>query len=425
MLKSVLSFGLFSLLFVITFSAQAHVSADVTNRSFPFSEFGAATISGALLATPTAAGLVRIPTTNPSRQNVISLENKAIVKSVYWPGRAGQPLVYLIPGIGGYSDRGNIGDLAKLFQSWGYHVITFNNPLNWQFALTLSPDGAPGYFPEDAQLLYKNMVEVTNQLKRKNHLVFSKTLLVAYSMGCQHAYELMKLDDQKKDFDFSQIVMLSPPLDIKYALRKYDAVNKVGAQRTSSTSLNYYERLRGRLIGLVENIMHLSPTKAVAFVAQNYPLSSRESEVIIGGTFKDSIEEVLYVTSLVHPSRSRLFKSPVGPSKRTDRYAEIDKITFEDYFQNFVLQKMFVRTQFIDSQDMLASFSLKNKIEKLQADPRVKMVLAKDDPISKTDDITLFSETLGDRALVLNHGGHAGFYWFPGFAADLKSFLKP
>ncbi len=74
---------------------------------------------------------------------------------------------------------------------------------------------------------------------------------------------------------------------------------------------------------------------------------------------------------------------------------------------------------------MLASFSLKNKLEKLQADPRVKMVLAKDDPISRTEDITLFSEALGDRALVLNHGGHAGFYWFPGFAADLKSFLKP
>ncbi len=425
MLKSVLSLSLFSLLLSVSFPGQAQVPAEATNRSFPFPDFGAATISSVLFAAKTAAGLQRIPTANPARQNVITLENKASIKSVYWPGRAGQPLVYLIPGIGGYSDRGNIGDLAKLFQSWGYHVITFNNPMNWQFALTLSPDGAPGFFPEDAQLLYKNMLEVTTQLKKKSHLNFSKTMLVAYSMGCQHAYELMKLDDQKKDFDFSQIIMISPPLDIKYALRKYDNVNKVGFQKEFNSSLNYYERLRGRLIGLVENVISLAPAKAVAYVVQNYPLSNHESEVVIGGTFKDSIAEILYVTSLVHPNRGQLFKSPVGPSKRAYRYAEIAKITFEDYFQNFILQKMFVRTQFIDSQDLLASFSLKNKIEKLEADPRVKFVLAKDDPISKTEDITLFSETFGDRALVLNHGGHAGFYWFPGFAADLKSFLKP
>ncbi len=425
MLKSSLLFSFFPLVVSFNFSAQAQVPAEATNRSFPFSNYGTATVAGSLFATKTGAGLVRISTTNPSRQNVMSLENKAEIKSVYWPGRANQPLVYLIPGIGGLSYRGNIGDLAKLFQSWGYHVITFNNPLNWQFALTLSPDGAPGYFPEDAQMLYKNMIDVTKQLKKKNNLVFSKTILVAYSLGCQHAYELMKLDDQNKDFDFSQVIMMSPPLDIKYALRKYDAVNKVGSEKNSNSSLNYYEGLRGRLIGLIEDLIDLSPAKAVAYVAQNYPLSTRESEVVIGGTFKESLQEVLYVTSLVHPSRSRLFKSPVGPSKRMDRYAEIAKITFEDYFQNFILQKMFVRAQFVDSQDMLASFSLKRKIEKLEADPRVKFVLAKDDPISRTEDITLFSETFGDRALVLNHGGHAGFYWFPGFAADLKSFLKP
>ena len=100
-------------------------------------------------------------------------------------------------------------------------------------------------------------------------------------------------------------------------------------------------------------------------------------------------------------------------------------MSFQDYFQKFILQKMYVRNQFIDSQDLLNSFSLKSKIGKLSADERIKFILSQDDPISKSEDVKLFAETFGDRALVLNHGGHAGFYWFPGFAADLKSFLKP
>ena len=357
MLKSFLSLVLFGLVFSFNLSTLAQVPAQITNRSFPFPDFGKATITSVLFAAHTPPTINRIVTENPSRKNLITLENKAHVRSAYWPGQPGQPMVFLIPGIGGVSDKGSVGDLAKIFQSWGYHVVTFNNPMSWQFALTLSPDGAPGYFPEDAEILYENMLSVKKQLEQKFHVRYSQTLLASYSLGCQHAYEILKLDDQKKDFDFSQVLMISPPLDLAYTLHKYDSVNQQGDRINASKSLTVYEKLRGRLISLYEHVISLAPEKVVGYVAQNYPLNNQEGEIIIGGNFKESLEEVLYVTSLVHPQRSQLFKSPLAPTKRNARYAEIKAMSFQDYFQKFILQKMYVRNQFIDSQDLLNSFS--------------------------------------------------------------------
>ena len=410
--------------FFISATAQSQISAEISNKSYPFSQAGIATVSSVVFSATTPTKLLRIKSSNPLRQNIISLKNKAHLQSVYWAGRKGSPTVFLIPGIGGYSDFGSSGDVAKIFQSWGYHVVTFNNPFNWQFALTLSPDGAPGYFPEDAEILYKNMVFVKNEMKTKYNINQSKVILVTFSLGCQYTLDLLKIDGLKKEFNFSQALMMNPPLDIAYALHKYDDINEIGSQKNDRSEFTNYETLRGRLIGVFEKLIGLEPAKAVKYYGQNYPLSNDESEIVIGGSFKESLAEVLYITSFVHPDRHLMFKSPVSENRREARYAEIRKINFIQYFQNFIMRKMFVQSEFASNQELLASFSLKEKIPEFIADPRIKFILAENDPISRPKDVDLFATTFGDRALVLKRGGHAGFYWFPGFAADLKSFLN-
>ncbi len=410
--------------FFLSAIAQSQISAEISNKSYPFSLPGIATVSSAAFSSATPTNLFRIKRSNPLRQNIISLKNKAYLQSVYWAGRKGSPTVFLIPGIGGFSDRGSSGDVAKIFQSWGYHVVTFNNPFNWQFALTLSPDGAPGYFPEDAEILYENMVFVKSELKTKYNINQSKVMLVTFSLGCQYTLDLLKIDGLKKEFNFSQALMMNPPLDIAYALHKYDEINEIGSKKNGRSEFTNYETFRGRLIGVFEGLIGLEPAKAVRYYGQNYPLSDDESEIVIGGSFKESLAEVIYITSFVHPDRHMLFKSPVSENRREARYAEIRKISFIQYFQNFIMRKIFVQSEFASNQELLASFSLKEKIKELNADPRIKFILSENDPISRPKDVDLFASTFGDRALVLKRGGHAGFYWFPGFAADLKSFLK-
>lgn len=412
------------LVFFLCSPAHSQISAEISNKNYPFLQPGMATVSSAAFSSATPKNLLRIKSSNSLRQNIVSLKNKAHLQSVYWAGRKGSPTVFVIPGIGGYSDFGSSGDVAKIFQSWGYHVVTFNNPFNWQFALTLSPDGAPGYFPEDAEILYKNMVFVKNELKTKYNINRSKVLLVTFSLGCQYTLDLLKIDGQKNEFNFSQVLMMNPPLDIAYALHKYDEINEIGSQKSGRSEFTNYETLRGRLIGVFEGLIGLEPAKAIKHYGQNYPLNDHESDIVIGGSFKDSLAEVIYITSLVHPDRHVMFKSPVSENRREARYAEIRQISFSKYFQNFVMRKMFVQSEFASNQELLASFSIKEKIHEFHADPRIKFILAENDPISRPKDVDLFATTFGNRALVLKRGGHAGFYWFPGFAADLKSFLK-
>lgn len=406
-------------------SLHAQVLAEVTNKTFPFPSAEMATISSVVFSSAVPASLIRIKTSNPQRQEVLSLKNRGFMKSVLWRGRPGQPMVFLVPGMGGTSTTGNLNDLARIFQSWGYHAVTFNNPMHWQFALTYSADGVPGFFPEDAQLFYQNMLSVQSQLKKKFHLEYTKTILVCYSLGCQYAPELLRIDHQKKAFEFSELIMISPLLDIAYAIDKYDHINKVGGRQVPNSEVSFYGFLRGRLIVLFETMLTLMPTQPVSYFYENYPFTNQQGEILIGGSFKDSLEEILYVTSLVHPERKKFFKSPISTFHREARYAEIRKFSFGDYFHDFVLQKDSLRQQYLTSEKFLSSFSLMGEMAQLRRDPRIKVILSEDDPISRRKDIANFAEAFGDRAMVLKHGGHAGFFWFPGFAVDLRSFLNP
>ena len=76
------------------------------------------------------------------------------------------------------------------------------------------------------------------------------------------------------------------------------------------------------------------------------------------------------------------------------------------------------------SDNVIYSFSLKYNLQTIAADKRIKIVLTKDDPLSRPEDNQLFSQTFKDRALLLDVGGHCGMFWFPGFEADFKAFLK-
>jgi hypothetical protein len=283
--------------------------------------------------------------------------------------------------------------------------------------LTLIPNGAPGHFSSDAQILYQHLETVFSDVLQKYKPNYSEAWFVTYSLGGQYAQDLLKIDDEKRVFNFQQFVMLNPPLDISYTIDKYDSINEPSEKQ--------YRSFRDELIGLGVELLFVGKEDRAKFYKAHFPLNDSQSDTIIGGTFKDDLDKVLYVTSLVHPDRDQLFTSRLLGAKPNQETLqnEIRKISLNEYFAKFVLPMIPGENSGKISHDVVYSYSLKNNLQTLAADKRIKIVLSKNDPISTSRDIQLFSETFLDRALVFDVGGHCGMYWFPGFADDFKSFL--
>jgi pimeloyl-ACP methyl ester carboxylesterase len=392
-----------------------------TDHMFPLRDFGAASVSPHLV-TADAKGAFPIVTTNKARQHVRTLEGRAQVRSYYWKGQDGHPLVILIPGIGGASDESNANHLAKIFQSVGFHVLTFNDPVSWGYALTVSANGAPGNFPEDSKVFYRHIQDVLARTITRFQPQYSGIWLLGYSLGAQYAQEILKIDDVEKKFNFQRVFLLNPPLDIGYTLDKYDQINKEG-DKIIAGGLSIYDSLYGELLSFASELLKItSPADQLKYYMTHYPLSKRQSEILIGGSFKSSLDEVLFVASIVNPHSKDFFKSYLDDFNRQNRYSEIHNVTFGQYFKNFVFPDLNIEQKTMAST-LVATMSMKYNMNNLLQDPRVRFVLTADDPISSPDDIALFAQEFKERTLLLQVGGHCGMYWFPAFAADFKAFI--
>ena len=401
------------------------IIGQATNQNYPFRTFGAATVSSDLFSSK-ANGYKTIETKNEDRDNVFTLEGEAHLNSLYFQGQTGKPFVIIMPGIGGTATDGNLMNLARMFHKWGFFVLTIDDPFSWKFALTLNPNGVPGFFPNDAKILYQHLESVFSTVTKKYKPSYSGVWFVTYSLGSQYAQDLLKIDDEKKTLHFQQVVMLNPLLDIDYSIKKYDGINE--PSQAMSDPWWHYQSLRNSLFGLVLELLFVGNSERQGYYYSHFPLNSSQSDALIGGTFKDSLDQVLYVTSMVHPDRDKLFTSELSDEdnewNQDDRNDEIRKISFNDYFGKFVLP-MIPGVKNTDSSDnVIYSFSLKYNLQTIAADKRIKIVLTKDDPLSRPEDNQLFSQTFKDRALLLDVGGHCGMFWFPGFEADFKAFLK-
>jgi hypothetical protein len=417
-----LSVFVFLLVFSISSKTFSQNSAQVIdNVQYPFKDFGRSTLSGILFGS-SPEGFEKSVRSNSNRQSIPTLEGKAKLTSLYKVGNPKKPLIILVPGIGGMSSSGPLVDLANTFSRFDFSVMTVNNPFSWQFALTLLPEGAPGYFPKDAKIFYKYLKSTLNSIKRNSGMKYSEIWLFSYSLGGQYSQELLKIDDQKKDFAFKKIIMMNPPLDISFTLPKYDKYNEIGMRPAGAGT--YYESLRGQGLGVMAHLMELAPQRQLPYFMKYFPYDQTKSEILIGGSFKESLSEILYIAALVHPKRNSIFNSTLYRQVRASRYAEISKFSFNEYFEKFIWTEAPQAFAGKMPKDFIYSLSIKANINSLAADERVRFILTEDDPISRPEDIAFFGKTFGPRALVFKYGGHVGLTWFPGFAYYLKEFLE-
>lgn len=336
------------------------------------------------------------------------------------------PVVFIIPGAGGTSSSPGALALAEKIHAQGYQTVTLDAAFSWTFAVSGSRSTLPGYTPDDAVDLYAALTEIKAFLRTTQSVRPREFSLVGFSLGALESIFLKKLDDKRKTFGFSKVVMINPPVDLLYALRGIDAFYESGA-RLSKQRQNW---VYGRVIAVGEK--YLGQGETVDFSRPDFlnaaftDLNFEKADMIflIGQAFHRSLRDVIFVSQQV--SDRNILKSRVGRYFRSQRYEEAASFSYLGYVQQFLLPSLQERMhRKISVTELNNRASLYQFGDDLIKQKNVFAFHSEDDFLLKPGDLMWLRKKFGNRLFLFPYGGHLGAMNFPHFAERLKILFPP
>ncbi|MGZ3744759.1 MAG: hypothetical protein ACXWRE_13715 [Pseudobdellovibrionaceae bacterium] len=360
----------------------------------------------------------------PERKKVFLFEDKATFKFTYQLQNKKQaPLIFIVPGTGALYNSSSSLALAEKFYALGYHTVTVDNAFSWDFALSGSKEGLPGYVPQDATDLYAALVQIKQKLALKQNIQPSSYSMIGNSLGALQIIFMQRIDDTAKAFQFKKVLMIDPPVDLIYAITQIDQLFNEGNHLSENRKVVVFNRSAEAVKQYVQADLEYVDLKLIQNIFDKLQFTARDLSYLIGGNFRDSLRDVIFTSQQI--SDLKILKSPVSRDHRNLRYEESRKFSFNEYLNLFVMPGLKVKKDknysLVDLNREISLYQFEGFIKSHQ---NTYLVHSEDDFILKAGDIAWLKEKFGDRALIFPYGGHCGSMNFPEFADHLVNLFK-
>ncbi len=362
------------IIFITTWLSWSYVQAAEYN--YPYHDPYLATATTAILdddgpAARLKSTIVHVPGLG-GRNQLPSLEGRGDMSVALYRQDHPAPLLFILAGLGSNPYFGVAQYLARLFYEEGFHVVILSSPMSWNFALSTSQSGAPGYAPEDARDLYEAMQKSLAVLRDRYNVKITGINFMGVSLGALEGAYLSVIDADERKIGIDKFLLVNPPVDLSYALKKLDEWNALQVKFGGDRSKDIV-------------------AKAVAIV--------------------ESLAELIYVTQVLHDQS--VLAAPKDQVRK--RIEEAKSFTFTDYNEKIAVPLW--RRQTANPQADLASFikrgSLAQILGRLRGNAKVRIMHNADDPLADRKSIEELKEALGDQVSLYPYGGHLGNLWFP------------
>jgi hypothetical protein len=357
----------------------------------------------------------------PGRNNLPTLEGRGDVSINFYQHDHPAPLLFILPGVGANPFFGAAPYLASFFYRQNFHVVILPSPMSWNFALSASRTGAPGYVPEDARDLYTIMQRTLETLKHRYDLRITKIDFMGLSLGALEGAFLSVIEADQKKIDIEKYLLVNPPIDLAYAIEKLDEWTALGNKFGRDKS----QEIVSTAIGIVDSFSgekQDDPKIFDRFVKKFAIFSKEELQFLVGQSLQSQLPELVYVTQVIH-DQNVLTASKNEMRKRLD---EAKKFTLTDYNEKIGLSLW--RNQAAESNAGLESFiersSLTHILDRLRDNPRVYIMHNTDDFLTNRKSIDELKAALRDRVVLYPYGGHLGNVWYPQNKTDALKILK-
>lgn len=400
------------IIFITTWISWSYVEAAEYN--YPYHDPYLATATTAILDDDGVAARVRPTIVHvpglPGRNQLPSLEGRGELSVALDRQDHPAPLLFILAGLGSNPYFGVAQYLAGLFYREGFHVVILPSPMTWNFALSVSQSGAPGYAPEDARDLYEAMQKSLGVLRDRYNVKITGINFMGVSLGALEGAYLSVIDADERKIGIEKFLLVNPAVDLSYALKKLDEWSalqiKFGGDRSKD--------IVAKAVAIVESFSQDRRDDPAVFdrlVKKFSSFTTEELQFLIAENLQSQLAELIYVTQVLHDQG--VLAAPKDQVRK--RIEEAKRFTFTDYNEKIAVPLW--RRQAANPQADLASFikrgSLAQILGRLRGNAKVRIMHNTDDPLADRKSIEELKEALGDQVRLYPYGGHLGNLWFP------------
>jgi predicted alpha/beta-fold hydrolase len=380
---------------------------------YPYHDPYLATATSAILsddgATPRFdSTIIRVPGL-PGRNHLPTLEGRGDVSLALYRQSRPAPLLFVLAGLGSNPYFGVAPYIASLFYREGFNVVILPSPMNWNFALSASRSGAPGYAPEDARDLYEVMQKTLTALRSKYSIKATSINFVGVSLGALEGAYLSVIDDEEGKVGIDKFLLINPPVDLAYAVKKIDEWGALKAKFGREKS----QDIVSKALAIVGSFAEQRRDDPVVFdrLARKFAGFPREHlQFLIAENLQSQLPELIYVTQIIHDQKSRA----VSKDEMRKRLEEAKDFTLTKY--NRLIGVPLWRKQIgdpqADSDTFIQRGSLAAIVDRLRDNPRVHILHNADDLLVERKSVEGLKEALGDQVVLYPYGGHLGNLWY-------------
>ena len=326
------------------------------------------------------------------------LKNHPKLSYKLWMQPKPAPLVAIIPGLGSYFTSSTAIALAQVIYDSGYSVFIISNSMNWDFMQSASTTMIPGYTPIDSENIYYALFKIYSHLEDKYKSMITDKILTGYSQGGLQTLFISKLDAEYKLLNFSRFLAINPPVNLLYGLTMLDDFFTVSHQWTKTQKENKikkgfatFKKLKDKLISKHTKLQ----------------FNKTEAKYIIGYIFHLSLVEM--IMSIHEREDLGVLSTPYSWFSRTKLYDEINTFNYYKFMKLFAIpyySKVYGRK--ITMLELNKEASLPAITDTLINNNKIRVLHNTDDFLLTEKDLKWLKQTLGDKAVFFNHGGHLG-----------------
>jgi len=398
---------------IATAISLAWTCATIAEYRYPYHDPYVATATSAIVNAdrlppgPTRQ-IIRVPGL-PGRDELPSLEGRGQLSVALYRQHGPAPLLFIVPGVGSSPYFGVATYFAGLFHREGFNVVVLPSPITWNFALAASRSGTPGYPPEDARDLYTAMRATLAVLRSRYDVRTTDVRFMGLSLGALEGAYVSVLDSEERAIGIDGYLLVNPPVDLAYALRRIDEWGMLGQRFGREKS----ERIVAKALDIVESFSAQRRDDPAVFdrLARDVAaFTTEELQFLIAQDVRMALPELVYVTQVIHAHGNRWTKDEVRR-----RLGDARNISYRDYRERIALPvwRRQAGEPETDAEAFARRGSLPPILDRLSNNPKVHIMHNADDVLVDRKSVQDLKKALGDQVTLYPHGGHLGNLWYP------------
>ena len=314
-----------------------------------------------------------------------------------------QKLAILLPGIGGDYSGMTSTALAELFYRSGWSVAVLDSTFTWQFMQSTGARRLPGYLPDDAVSLRRAIRLVLDELTAAEKIRDPEVVLLGYSFGALHTLKIADLEAQENTLGIRRYLAINPPVDLDYAMTQADSLSRTGAEWGEAEAVERLSDTGGRVMATMMKSFPVYDPDAEPVPGMSYraPLDETEAAYLAGLYFRISIRGLLFHA---HREWGLTLDTPYSWGDRNKLYCEIDKVSFREYAERFLVPEHPDNTL----AELFGNSGLRSFEAELRRNPSIRVIHNYDDFLLSPEDRLWLDRTLGPRITWFDRGAHLG-----------------